>query len=152
VSKDGSIFHKGDAKVGKGIDDERIFIDLESISKRVNTIVFIATVFKSESGGFSSIKDAHVRLVDATSHASIQDEGKEIVRYKLSNSCGNRTAQIMCKIYRNGPTRWNVLAMGEPSSGQFYEQLIPRATPFLDPAPIFKTLKTLNFGREELPS
>ena len=127
-SKDGAIFHKGDSKVGKGVDDERIFVDLESISSRINTLVFLVTVFNTsgEGGGFAGVKDAHVRLVDATSAQSVHDEGKELCRYQLSRSCGNRSAQIMCKLYRVGPSRWNVLAMGEPSSGLFYEHLIPK--------------------------
>jgi len=152
VSKDGALLHKGDAKTGKGTDDERIFIDLASINKKITTVIFVATIFNGESGGFSKVKNAHIRLVDASSHQSIHDEGKEIVRYALSSSCGNRTAQIMCKLYRNGPSRWNVLAMGEPSSGAFYEHLISRMTPFLDPAPVFKTMKVTILDGKNLPS
>jgi stress response protein SCP2 len=152
-SKDGAIFHKGDSKSGKGTDDERIFVDLESISSRVNTLVFLVTVFNAaEGGGFAKVKDAHVRLVDATSSASVHDEGKELCRYALSRSCGNRTAQIMCKLYRVGPSRWNVLAMGEPSSGLFYEHLIPKVQPCLDPSPPTRTFQVTIHSGKNIPA
>eukprot|EP01102_Stenamoeba_stenopodia_P006996 TRINITY_DN1954_c0_g2_i1.p1 TRINITY_DN1954_c0_g2~~TRINITY_DN1954_c0_g2_i1.p1 ORF type:complete len:1409 (-),score=515.63 TRINITY_DN1954_c0_g2_i1:121-4347(-) len=152
-SKDGAIFHKGDSKVGKGTDDERIFVDLESISSRVNTLVFLVTVFNTvDGGGFAKVKDAHVRLVDATSAQSVHDEGKELCRYQLSRSCGNRSAQIMCKLYRVGPSRWNVLAMGEPSSGLFYEHLIPKVQPCLDDAPPTRTFQVTIHSGKNLPA
>jgi len=154
TSKDGAIFHKGDSKSGKGTDDERIFVDLNSISSRVNTLVFLVTVFNSSEGGggFSKVKDAHVRLVDATSASSVHDEGKELCRYALSRSCGNRNAQIMCKLYRVGPSRWNVLAMGEPSTGLFYEHLIPKVQPCLDEAPPTRTYQVTVHSGKNLPT
>jgi len=152
-SKDGAIFHKGDSKSGKGTDDERIFVDLNSISSRVNTLIFLVTVFNSsEGGGFAKVRDAHVRLVDATSASSVHDEGKELCRYTLSRSCGNRSAQIMCKLYRVGPSRWNVLAMGEPSSGLFYEHLIPKVQPCLDDAPPTRTFQVTIHSGKNLPT
>jgi len=154
TSKDGAIFHKGDSKTGKGTDDERIFVDLNSISSRVNTLVFLVTVFNSSEGGggFAKVKDAHVRLVDATSASSVHDEGKELCRYALSRSCGNRNAQIMCKLYRVGPSRWNVLAMGEPSTGLFYEHLIPKVQPCLDDSPPTRTFQVTIHSGKNLPT
>jgi len=149
-SKDGSVFHKGDSKVGKGVDDEKIYVDLTGISKRVNELFFLVTVFNSTDGasGFAKVKEAHVRLVDATDFKTLNDPEKEITRFVLSKSCGNRSAQIMCKLWRVGPSKWNVIAMGEPSTGLFYEHLIPKVQPFLDDAPPDRTFKvTIHSGK-----
>lgn len=153
ISKDGAVIHKGDSKTGKGVDDERIFVDLTKISSRINTLVFVVTVFNSSAGGgFANCKDAHVRLVDATSAQSVHDEGKELCRFALSRSCGNRTAQIMCKLYRNGPSKWNVLAMGEPSSGLFYEHLIPKVQICLDDVPPLRSFQVTIHSGKNLPA
>eukprot|EP01100_Stratorugosa_tubuloviscum_P006890 TRINITY_DN291_c0_g3_i1.p1 TRINITY_DN291_c0_g3~~TRINITY_DN291_c0_g3_i1.p1 ORF type:complete len:1408 (+),score=723.87 TRINITY_DN291_c0_g3_i1:55-4278(+) len=153
-SKDGAIIHKGDSKTGKGTDDERVFVDLASISKRVNTIVFVVTVFAADKyqGGFGRVKNAHVRLSNATSAANIHDSGKEMIRYPLSSTCGNRTAQIVCKMYRIGSLRWAILAMGEPSSGAFYEHLIKRLKPYLDPSPPFRSFKVTIHSGKNMPT
>jgi len=155
-SKDGAIIHKGDSKSGKGTDDERIYVDLAGISRRVNSIFFLVTVFNQSSdkygGGFAQVRDAHVRLVDATSFQHINEPDKELCRFQLSRTCGNRSAQIMAKMWRNGPSKWNVIAMGEPSSGLFYEQMVPRVKPFLDPAPPTRTLKISVHTGKNLPA
>jgi len=152
-SKDGSVFHKGDSKQGKGTDDEKIYVDLSGISRKVNELFFLVTVFNAGGGGgFSKVRDAHVRLVDATNYKDINDPDKEITRFMLSRSCGNRSAQIMCKLWRVGPSKWNVIAMGEPSTGLFYEHLIPKVQPFLDDAPINRVLKVTIHSGKNLPA
>jgi len=152
-SKDGSVFHKGDAKIGKGTDDEKIYVDLSGISRRVNELFFLVTVFNSGGGGgFAKVRDAHVRLVDATNLKEINDPDKEITRFMLSRTCGNRSAQIMCKLWRVGPSKWNVIAMGEPSTGLFYEHLIPKVQPFLDDAPANRVLKVTIHSGKNLPA
>jgi stress response protein SCP2 len=152
-SKDGSVFHKGDSKIGKGTDDEKIYVDLSAISRRVNILFFLVTVFNSGGGGgFAKVKDAHVRLVDATNFKEINDPDKEITRFTLSRSCGNRSAQIMCKLWRVGPSKWNVIAMGEPSTGLFYEHLIPKVQPFLDEAPQNRTFQVTIHSAKNLPA
>jgi len=152
-SKDGSVFHKGDAKTGKGSDDEKIYVDLAGISRKVNELFFLVTVFNAGGGGgFATVRDAHVRLVDATNFKEINDPDKEITRFMLSRTCGNRSAQIMCKLWRVGPSKWNVIAMGEPSTGLFYEHLIPKVQPFLDEAPPNRVLKVTIHSGKNLPA
>jgi stress response protein SCP2 len=152
-SKDGAVFHKGDAKTGKGTDDEKIYVDLAGISRRINEIFFLVTVFNSgQGGGFAKVQNAHVRLVDATDFKTINDPDREITRFVLSRSCGNRSAQIMCKLWRVGPSKWNVIAMGEPSSGTFYEHLIPKVQPFLDDAPPLRTYQVTIHSGKNLPA
>jgi len=154
-SKDNSVFHKGDAKIGKGSDDEKIYVDLSGISRRVNELFFLVTVFNSGqggTGGFAKVNNAHVRLVDASNFKEINDPDKEITRFVLSRTCGNRSAQIMCKLWRVGPSKWNVIAMGEPSTGLFYEHLIPKVQPFLDDAPKNRVLKITIHSSKNLPA
>jgi hypothetical protein len=110
-------------------------------------------VFNSGGGGgFAKVKDAHVRLVDATNFKEINDPDKEITRFTLSRTCGNRSAQIMCKLWRVGPSKWNVIAMGEPSSGLFYEHLIPKVQPFLDESPPMRTFQVTIHSGKNLPA
>jgi len=152
-SKDGSVFHKGDSKVGKGSDDEKIYVDLSGISRRVNELFFLVTVFQEgNTGGFASVKDANVRLVDATDYKMINDADREITRFTLSTTCGSRSAQIMCKLWRVGPSKWHVIAMGEPSSGLFYAHLIPKVAPFLDEAPALRTFQVTIHSGKNLPA
>jgi len=148
-SKDGAVFHRGDSKVGKGKDDEKIYVDLSGVSRKINEMFFLVTVFvEGMQGGFSAVKDAHVRLVDATNLKEVDDPEKELTRFVLSTTCGTRSAQIMCKLWRVGPSKWHVIAMGEPSSGLFYLHLIPKVTPFLDEAPAMRTyLITIHSGK-----
>jgi len=114
---------------------------------------FIVTVFvEGNSGGFAAIKDAYVRLVDATDYKGIDDPDKELTRFTLSNTCGSRSAQIMCKLWRVGPSKWHVIAMGEPSSGLFYEHLVPKVRPFLDIAPPMRTFQVTIHSGKNLPS
>jgi tellurium resistance protein TerZ len=153
TSKDGAIFHKGDSKTGKGSDDEKIYVDLSGISRKINEIFFLVTVFlEGNTGGFAAVKDAHVRLVDATDHKQINEQDRELCRFVLSTTCGTRSAQIMCKLWRVGPSKWHVIAMGEPSSGLFYQHLIPKVTPFLDEAPPLRTFQVTIHSGKNLPS
>jgi len=152
-SKDNSVFYKGDSKTGKGTDDEEIYVELAGISRRVNELFFLVTVFNSDGGGgFAKVKDAHVRLVNATDYKTLNDPDNEISRFQLSRSCGNRSAQIMCKLWRVGPSKWNVIAMGEPSTGLFYEHLIPKVQPFLDDAPPLRTFQVTIHSGKNLPA
>jgi len=145
-SNDGSINHKGDSRTGGGgKDDEQIFIDLEKITKKINSLMFVVTVFSPE-GDFSKISNSFVRLVDVTkgtlrqrqktSFKNVQSSSNELCRFTLVN-CGNRTALIMCKMYRYSPSTWKLLMIGEPSFGQIYKHLIPKVAPFLtNPPPL----------------
>jgi len=152
VSKDDAIYHKGDSKVGKGADDEKIYVDLTGITRKVTTIFFLVTVFvDGMEGGFSLVKDAFVKLVDATNLKEINEADRELSRFVLSTSCGTRSAQIMCKLWRVGPSKWHVIAMGEPSTGLFYLHLIPKVQPFLDEAPSKKVYQITIHSGKNLP-
>jgi len=70
-------------------DDEQIVVHLKKLSKKINTIIFVVTVFTPE-GNFSKIKNAFCRLINL-------NNGKELCRYTLSEY-STKTAQIMCKV------------------------------------------------------
>jgi len=128
-------------------------VDLTGITRKVNTIFFLVTVFvDGMEGGFSLVKDAFVKLVDATNLKEINEADKELSRFVLSTSCGTRSAQIMCKLWRVGPSKWHVIAMGEPSSGLFYLHLIPKVQPFLDEAPARKVYQITIHSGKNLPA
>lgn len=131
-SKDGAVIHRG-GYAGlirvpnvEDQDAEQIDINLNKISPKTNTLIFVVTVFSPE-GNFSSVKDAYVRLIDASTSL-------EYCRYTLESG-GDETARIMCKLYRYGYSKWRLQAIGEPSEGRLYKHMIPRVEPFLDPKP-----------------
>eukprot|EP01102_Stenamoeba_stenopodia_P010335 TRINITY_DN3101_c0_g1_i1.p1 TRINITY_DN3101_c0_g1~~TRINITY_DN3101_c0_g1_i1.p1 ORF type:complete len:433 (+),score=105.51 TRINITY_DN3101_c0_g1_i1:73-1371(+) len=131
-SNDGAVIHKGDNLTGEGDgDDEQIVVNLQKLSKKINTIIFVVTVFTPE-GNFSKIKNAFCRLID-------MNTGKELCRYTLSEY-STKTAQIMCKLSRDSPSKWRFLAIGEGGSGQISKHMIPQAKPWLDPEPAKETV------------
>jgi tellurium resistance protein TerZ len=130
-SKDGAIIHRGGyaglirINPEEG-DAEQIDINLQKVSAKTNTLIFVVTVFSPE-GNFSSVQDAYVRLIDTTTQS-------EYCRYTLESG-GNETARIMCRLYRYGFSKWRLQAIGEPSEGRLYKHMIPKVEPFLDDMP-----------------
>ena len=120
-SKDGSVVHTGDNRTGAGDgDDESIVVDLTRVPAHVATIVFTVNSFTGQD--FSQIESAFCRLVDET-------DGSEIARYELTGS-GTHNAQVMAKVSRDG-AGWSMTAVGAPTSGRTFEQLLPAVTPYL---------------------
>eukprot|EP00013_Stygamoeba_regulata_P008304 CAMPEP_0177668838 /NCGR_PEP_ID=MMETSP0447-20121125/23035_1 /TAXON_ID=0 /ORGANISM="Stygamoeba regulata, Strain BSH-02190019" /LENGTH=1404 /DNA_ID=CAMNT_0019175493 /DNA_START=15 /DNA_END=4229 /DNA_ORIENTATION=+ len=133
TSKDGSVVHSGDRKVGSGKgDDERLYIDLKKVDNRITTLMILVNLFKCDTGGFNRVRNAYVRVLDDTN----PKDRKNMFQFDLSE-VGNRSAQITCKINRNGG-KWDVTAMGEPSYGFYYEQMVPKMVPFLPVIPEVK--------------
>jgi len=137
-SRDGAVIHKAGWEGRKGYsrfgDREQIEIDLVKMSAKTNAVIIVATVFESK-GNFSSVQDAYVRLFDkSTEH--------EYCHYPLEQSKSKtETAKIVCKLFRQGFTRWRIKAIGEGTEGRVYKHMIPKVTPFLDEEPARKKLK-----------
>jgi len=131
-SKDGAVIHRGGyaglIRVPNVADQdaEQIDLNLQKISPKTNTLIFVVTVFSPE-GNFSSVEDAYCRIIDATTQL-------EYCRYTLDKG-GDETARIMCKLFRYGFSKWRLQAIGEPSEGRLYKHMIPRVEPFLDVKP-----------------
>lgn len=120
-SRDGSVLHTGDNRTGAGDgDDESIIVDLTRVPAQVTTIVFTVNSFTGQD--FTQIESAFCRLVDESDNA-------EIARYNLSGS-GTHNAQVMAKVARDG-AGWSMTAIGAPTSGRTFEQLLPAVTPYL---------------------
>jgi len=115
-SKDGSIQHTGDNLTGEGEgDDESIIVDLNKVPANVQTLVFTVNSFRGQT--FQVIENAFCRLVNLQNN-------QEIARYTLSGG-GNYTGYIMAKVYlHNG--EWKMAALGEPSNGQTFQNMMPQ--------------------------
>ncbi len=123
VSDDGSVRHTGDNLVGgagHGGDDESILVDLERVPVHVDQIVFTVNSFTGQT--FAEVHNAFCRLVDET-------DGQELARYTLTGG-GPYTAQIMAKVQRAGAA-WSMTAIGAPSNGRTFKDLIPAIAPHL---------------------
>lgn len=120
-SKDGSVVHTGDNRTGAGDgDDESIVVELTQVPAQVATIIFTVNSFTGQD--FSQIESAFCRLVDET-------DGSEIARYELTGS-GTHNAQVMAKVSRDG-AGWSMTAIGAPTSGRTFDQLLPAVVPYL---------------------
>jgi tellurium resistance protein TerZ len=121
VSRDGSVQHTGDNRTGAGDgDDESIRVQLDGVPQAVHTIVFTVNSFTGQD--FSQIENAFCRLIDET------DES-EVARYELTGS-GRHNAQIMSKVTRDG-TGWTMTAIGAPTSGRTFHDLLPAISAYL---------------------
>ncbi len=114
-SKDGSVEHTGDNRTGAGDgDDEQIKVDLGRIPASVQTIVFTVNSFLGQD--FGKVENAYCRLVN--------DQGRtEIARFNLSAG-GAHTGQVMARLYREGQG-WNMQALGTPSRGRTFQDMLP---------------------------
>nr|WP_206322717.1 TerD family protein [Streptomyces sp. HNM0575] len=123
VSDDGSVKHTGDNLVGgagQGGDDEAITVDLQRVPVHIDQIVFTVNSFTGQT--FEEVENAFCRLVDETN-------GQELARYTLTGG-GRYTAQIMAKVHRQGKS-WQMTAVGEPTNGRTFQDLMPAMVPHL---------------------
>ncbi|MFG3257543.1 TerD family protein [Streptomyces sp. NPDC048172] len=118
VSDDGSVRHTGDNLVGgagQGGDDESILVDLERVPPHIDQIVFTVNSFTGQT--FEQVENAFCRLLDETN-------GQELARYTLTGG-GPYTAQIMAKVQRAPGGGWQMSAIGAPSAGRTFQDLMP---------------------------
>lgn len=119
-SKDGSIQHTGDNLTGAGDgDDEQIIVDLSAVPAAITNLVFVVNSFTGQD--FSQVRNAFCRITDGG--------GRELARYDLSAG-STATGQIMARLYRHG-AEWKMHAIGEPSSGRTFHDMLPGITPHL---------------------
>ena len=107
--KSGSITHMGDNLTGDGEgDDEEIYVNLESIPKVYDKIIFVVNIYNSHerNQSFGMIKNAFIRIVDAENHT-------ELCRYNLTENYEGMTAMVFGEIYlRNGQWKFNAIGQG----------------------------------------
>ena len=103
------IYLEGDNRTGAGEgDDERIRIDLESISAHVQKIVFVVTIHEAQAKRqtFGMVENSYVRLVD------LENNKREICRFNLKENGSTATSVIFAELNRKG-SEWQFKAIGE---------------------------------------
>ncbi len=99
----------GDNLTGDGEgDDEEIYVNLESIPKVYDKIIFVVNIYNSHerNQSFGMIKNAFIRIVDAENHT-------ELCRYNLTENYEGMTAMVFGEIYlRNGQWKFNAIGQG----------------------------------------
>jgi tellurium resistance protein TerD len=111
----GAVEHMGDNLTGAGDGDDEVvklnLKQLESDAPDVEKLAFVVTIHDAEARNqnFGQINNAFIRIVN-------QDDGKEIVRYDLSEDYSMETAMIFGEVYfKSG--EWRFTAVGQGYAG-----------------------------------
>ena len=107
--KSGSVVHCGDNLTGDGDgDDEQIIVHLDEVPAEYDKLVIAVNIYQAErkKQDFGLISNAFMRIVNT-------DNGKELVRYNLSDNYDGMTALVFGEIYRhNGEWKLNAIGQG----------------------------------------
>ena len=106
------IYLEGDNRTGVGDgDDERIRLDLESISSHVQKIVFVVTIHEAQAKRqtFGMVENSYVRILDE------ERNEKEICRFNLKENGSTVTSVIFAELYKVSG-EWQFKAIGEGKS------------------------------------
>lgn len=105
----GAVQYGGDNKTGEGEgDDEKIFVDLQTLPATVEKIDFTVTIYDAATRrqNFGQVSNAYVRIVDEAT-------GAELIRYDLEEDFSIETAVVVGEIYRhNGEWKFNAIGSG----------------------------------------
>ena len=107
-SLDGKVRHTGDNLTGNGDgDDEQIIVSLSDMPSKVKKIMFVVNIYSCESRkqDFGMIKNAFIRLIDASTN-------QEICKYNLSDNYDGKTAMVFAEVY-NHNNEWKFNAIGQ---------------------------------------
>ncbi len=110
--KSGSVEHLGDNLTGEGEgDDEQIKISLDKVPADVQKIDFTVTIYEADERkqSFGQVENAFIRVMDAAN-------GKELIRYDLSEDFSVETAVVVGELYRHGG-EWKFNAIGSGFEG-----------------------------------
>nr|VFK65575.1 MAG: tellurium resistance protein TerD [Candidatus Kentron sp. UNK]VFK71533.1 MAG: tellurium resistance protein TerD [Candidatus Kentron sp. UNK] len=108
----GAVKHLGDNLTGEGEgDDEVVEIDLGALATTdtaIQKLAFVVTIHEAESRNqnFGQVENAFIRIVD-------QANGKEIVRFDLTEDYSTETAMIFGELYiKDGQWRFGAVGSG----------------------------------------
>ncbi|WP_042375955.1 TerD family protein [Streptacidiphilus melanogenes] len=107
VSNDGSVRHTGES--------ESITVDLARVPDRITQIVFTVNSYSGQS--FAEVQHFNCRLVE-------QSTGAEFARFTLSGG-GEHRGQVLAKVGRDEGGAWELTAIGVPSQGQTFREMLP---------------------------
>jgi len=107
-SPDNSVVHEGDViDDSTGNDDETIRVDLSSLPRTVDRIVFPVSIYDAEPRhqNFGQVVGAYIRIVD-------ESTSTELARYDLSEDASTETAMVFGELYRRSG-EWKFRAIGQ---------------------------------------
>jgi tellurium resistance protein TerD len=116
-SPDGAVTHAGDNLTGDGDgDDEKIYIDLYTISPDVNEISFVVTIHHADTKrqNFGQIRNSFIRILDQSN--------TELVKYELDEDFSIETAVEFGRIYKRN-NEWKFEAVGIGMKGGLQDYL-----------------------------
>lgn len=111
-SPEGAVEHTGDNTTGAGDgDDEIIKVNLATVPAEIDKIAISVTIHDAAARkqNFGMVSQAFVRVVN-------EADGKEIVRYDLSEDFSIETALTFGELYRNSG-EWKFRAVGQGFQG-----------------------------------
>lgn len=103
----GDIRQENHDLAGRNTDrDERILVDLLSLPKKYDKIIFVFNIFRRREyrQQFNTIRDPVIRVSNA-------DTGRELCRFELSESHDTVTSMLFSELYRSGG-EWKYHAIG----------------------------------------
>ena len=115
----GAVEHTGDNRTGEGEgDDETVNVNLSLVPNDINKLTVFATIHEADvrKQNFGQVSNAYVRLVDTN--------GKELVRYDLTEDFGSETAVVFADIYKHNG-EWKLKAVGAGYKGGLRALLAP---------------------------
>lgn len=116
-SPDGAVSHTGDNLTGAGDgDDEKIQIDLSTISPDVTEISFVVTIHHADTRrqNFGQVRNSYIRILD---QANV-----ELVKYELDEDFSIETAVEFGRIYKRND-EWKFEAVGIGMKGGLQDYL-----------------------------
>lgn len=114
----GAVRHQGDNLTGEGDgDDEVIEADLDRLPQDAKHLLFLVNSFRGQT--FDSVKNAFCRILD-------RQTGQELARFDLGCQ-GRSTGQVMACLSRSETGDWTMKAIGAPSQGRIFEEMLPHA-------------------------
>jgi tellurium resistance protein TerD len=92
--------------VSDGGDDENLNIDLEKVSKQVQEIIIVASIYEHElrKQNFGQVDDSYISIYD-------EQKNDMLYKYELNEDFSTCTAIEFCRIYRRG-AEWKIQATG----------------------------------------
>ncbi|MET0397104.1 MAG: TerD family protein [Longimicrobiaceae bacterium] len=112
VALGGAVEHTGDNRTGAGEgDDEAVRVDLSRIPSEIERLAFAVTIHDADirRQNFGQVSNAFIRVVD-------ESNGREVLRFDLSEEASTETAMIFGEIYRHGAD-WKFRAVGQGFNG-----------------------------------
>lgn len=110
-SPDGACESTGDDRTGGNSedgDDEQILVDLTKVDRRINSIVFSASIHEADKRrqNFGQVQNSYIRICDALT-------GEELCKYELCEDFSIETAIEFGRLYlHNGAWKFEATGIG----------------------------------------